>query len=168
PGKFSTMSDGWTTADNTERSFLGMMAHWIEVKDTKWKLHSEVVGFQLISGEHSGGNLGQYFVGLLYIFLISNICLPWLRCLEHVVNLANVAVMGHITKITVIENTNTIWEYDPKLPNNCILGGSLDVVVAFQTLAFKIQASRQCIEYFEKLQVKCKVTTPLKIPLHSN
>ena len=42
------------------------------------------------------------------------------RCLEHVVNLANVAVMGHITKIAVIENTNAIWEYDPELPNNCV------------------------------------------------
>jgi hypothetical protein len=44
--------------------FLGMMAHWIEVKDSKWKLHSEVMGFQPISGEHSRENLGQYFVGL--------------------------------------------------------------------------------------------------------
>ena len=41
-----------------------MTAHWIEVKDEKWKLHSEVIGFQPISGEHSGGNLGRYFVGL--------------------------------------------------------------------------------------------------------
>jgi hypothetical protein len=45
-------------------SFLGMTAHWIEVKDKKWKLCLEVVGFQPVSGEHSGGNLGQYFVGL--------------------------------------------------------------------------------------------------------
>lgn len=62
-GKISTTSDGWT-ADNTKGSFLGMTAHWIEVKDEKWKLRSEVVGFQPISGEHSGGNLGRYFVGL--------------------------------------------------------------------------------------------------------
>ena len=41
-----------------------MTAHWIEVKDEKWKLRSEVIGFQPISGEHSGGNLGRYFVGL--------------------------------------------------------------------------------------------------------
>ena len=63
PGKISTMSDGWT-ADNTKGSFLRMMAHWIEVKDEKWKLRSEVVGSQPISGEHSGGNLRRYFVGL--------------------------------------------------------------------------------------------------------
>ena len=30
----------------------------------KWNLRSEVVGFQGISGEHSGWNLGRYFVGL--------------------------------------------------------------------------------------------------------
>jgi hypothetical protein len=56
-------SDGWT-ADNTKGSFLGMTAHWIEVKDEKWKLCSEVVGFQPTLEEHSGENLGQYFVGL--------------------------------------------------------------------------------------------------------
>lgn len=57
------MSDGWT-ADNTKGAFLGMTAHWIEVKDEEWKLQAEVVGFQPISGEHSGVNLGKYFVGL--------------------------------------------------------------------------------------------------------
>jgi hypothetical protein len=55
-----------------------------------------------------------------------------------VVNLANVAVMGHITKIAVIENTNSIWEYDPELPGNRILGGSLDVVAALRTLVIKV------------------------------
>ena len=51
-------------ADNTKGSFLGLTAHWIEVKDEMWILCSEVVGFQPISGEHSGDNLGCYFVGL--------------------------------------------------------------------------------------------------------
>jgi hypothetical protein len=74
-------------------------------------------------------------------FLSVMFCLPWLRCLEHVVNLANVAVMGHITKIAVIENTNAIWEYDPELPNNRVLGGSLDVVAAIRTLAIKVRTS---------------------------
>jgi hypothetical protein len=36
-----------------------------------------------------------------------------LPCLAHVVNLANVAVMTHITKIAAIENATAIWEYDP-------------------------------------------------------
>ena len=41
-----------------------MTAHWIDVKQGVWKLRSEVVGFQPILGEHSGMNLGKYFVGL--------------------------------------------------------------------------------------------------------
>ena len=60
------------------------------------------------------------------------------RCLEHVVNLANVAVMSHITKIAIVENSNAIWEYDPGLLGNRVLGGSLDVVAAIRTLAVKV------------------------------
>jgi hypothetical protein len=41
-----------------------MTAHWIEVKDDKWELRSEVVGFQGISGGYDGNNLGRYFMGL--------------------------------------------------------------------------------------------------------
>jgi hypothetical protein len=41
-----------------------MTAHWIDVKDGKWTLRAEVVGFQPVSGEHSGVNLAKYFVGL--------------------------------------------------------------------------------------------------------
>jgi hypothetical protein len=41
-----------------------MTAHWIEVKDEKWSLHSEVVSFKAVSGDHSGWNLGWYFVGM--------------------------------------------------------------------------------------------------------
>ena len=57
-------------------------------------------------------------------------CLPLHSCLEHVVNLVNITVMGHIMKIAIIENTNAIWEYDPELSGNHVLGGSLDVVAA--------------------------------------
>jgi len=52
------------------------------------------------------------------------------RCLGHIVNLANVAVMDHITKIVAVETMTAIWEYDPSLPNNHVLNGSLDIVVA--------------------------------------
>jgi len=79
-----------------------------------------------------------------YPFLISIVLLitvSFFRCLEHVVNLANGAVMGHITKIAVMENTNAIWEYDPVLPNNRVLGGSLDVVAALRTLVIKVCSS---------------------------
>lgn len=53
-------------------------------------------------------------------------------------NLANVAIMAHITKIAAVENANAIWEYDPELPGNRVLGGSLDVVAAIRTLAVKV------------------------------
>lgn len=56
-------ADGWS-ADNTRAAFLGMTAHWIEVKHNKWALHSEVVAFQGILGGHDGNNLGRYFMGL--------------------------------------------------------------------------------------------------------
>ena len=52
------------------------------------------------------------------------------RCLKHVVNLANVAVMGHITKIATVKNQTAIWEYDPDELNNRVLRGLLDVIAA--------------------------------------
>jgi hypothetical protein len=45
--------------------FLGMTAHWIEVKEKKWKMRAEAIRFKAISGTHSGENLGRYAVGLL-------------------------------------------------------------------------------------------------------
>jgi hypothetical protein len=92
--------------------------------------------------------------------------------------------MSVITRIANVETTTAIWEFDPSLPNNRVLGDSLDVVAAIRTLAIKvcshyfwqvissnglkIQCSGQRIEYFEMLQGKCGIETPLKIPLHSN
>jgi hypothetical protein len=63
PGKISSTADGWS-ADTTKAAFLGMTAHWIDVKDAKWKMRSEVVGFKAVSGDHGGDNLGRYFMGL--------------------------------------------------------------------------------------------------------
>jgi hypothetical protein len=63
PGLISTTADGWSV-DTTKASFLGVTAHWIEVKNGKWKLRAEVIGFRGISGEHSGANLGRYFLGV--------------------------------------------------------------------------------------------------------
>jgi hypothetical protein len=42
-----------------------MTAHWIEVKEQKWKMRAEVIGFKALSGAHSEENLGRYTVGLL-------------------------------------------------------------------------------------------------------
>jgi hypothetical protein len=58
-----------------------------------------------------------------------------------VVNIANVAVMSHITKIAAVENQTAIWEYDPDLPGNRVLGGSLDVIAAIRTIAIKVHCS---------------------------
>jgi len=63
------------------------------------------------------------------------------RCLGHVVNLGNVDVMGHITKIAAVENATAIWEYDPSREDNRVLGGSLDVIAAIRTLAIKVFVS---------------------------
>jgi len=76
--------------------------------------------------------------------------------------------MGHITKIAAVENATAIWEYDPTRPDNRVLGGSLDVIAAIRTLAIKIQASGQRIEYFHSTQIRCGLPEAVKIPLHSN
>ena len=91
-----------------------------------------------------------------------------LPCLAHVVNLAITDFMNVITKIGHVETTTVIWEFDPTLPQNRVLGDSLDVVAAIRTLVIKIQASGQRISYFERLQKECGTDPPLKIPLHSN
>jgi hypothetical protein len=59
----STTADGWSI-DTTRASFLGVTGHWMEVVDNKWKLQAEVIGFRGVSGEHSGANLGQSFMGV--------------------------------------------------------------------------------------------------------
>ena len=63
-GHIATTTDSWT-ADNTKGSFLGVTAHWIEIKDDTWKMRSSVIGFKALSGSHSGDNLGRQFVGIL-------------------------------------------------------------------------------------------------------
>jgi hypothetical protein len=51
--------------DTTKAGFQGMTAHWIQVKDEKWKMRAAVIGFKALSGDHGGENLGRYSVGLL-------------------------------------------------------------------------------------------------------
>jgi len=63
PGSVSITMDSWTV-DTTKAGFLGVTAHWIGIKAGEWKLQAKVIGFQLISGDHSGANLGQYIVGV--------------------------------------------------------------------------------------------------------
>jgi hypothetical protein len=63
PGKVSTTADSWSVG-TTKAAFLGITGHWIDVKAGKWELRSEVIGFRGISGDHSGANLGRYFLGM--------------------------------------------------------------------------------------------------------
>lgn len=73
-----------------------------------------------------------------FVWINHNIT-SWASCLEHVVNLANIAVMSHITKIATVETTTAIWEYDPSLSGNHVLGGSLDVIAVIWTLTIKVR-----------------------------
>ena len=60
------MANMWTV-DTTKAAFLGVTAHWIEVKkepEEIWTLRSEVIGFRSVSGDHGGENLGKYFMGV--------------------------------------------------------------------------------------------------------
>ncbi|RDB23356.1 Zinc finger BED domain-containing protein DAYSLEEPER [Hypsizygus marmoreus] len=171
PGKISATSDGWS-ADTTKESFLGMTIHWIEVdaERSKWTLRSEVLFTVTLDNTSNNTTLcgtieHVHAVRKLDQWLAE---LHQLPCLEHVVHLADEAIMSHITKIAVIENSIAIWEYDPSLPGNHVLGGSLDVIAAIRTLVIKIQASGQRIQYFEKLQIECGNPRTRKIPLHSN
>lgn len=61
------------------------------------------------------------------------------RCFAHVINLANVAVIAHITKIAAVQTTSAIWDFDPTLPDNRVLSGDLDVIAAVRTLAIKVR-----------------------------
>lgn len=90
------------------------------------------------------------------------------RYLAHVSNLATSDTMGMITKKAALETSQAIWEDDPMEPSNRVLGGSLDVIAALCTLATKIQASRQQIQEFHKIQKECGIVTPLWLILHGN
>jgi hypothetical protein len=46
--------------------------------------------------------------------------------------------MAHITKIAAVETTTAIWEYDPSLPDNHVLNGSLDIIAAICMVAIKV------------------------------
>ena len=55
-------------------------------------------------------------------------------CLRHVINLAEIDIISHITEIAAVETTTAIWEYDPQLLANHMLGRSLDVIATFAPL----------------------------------
>jgi hypothetical protein len=87
-----------------------------------------------LSGKVTSDNYRLFFIYFLSTFL----AYFNFSCLGHVINLGNVDVMGHITKIAAVENATAIWEYDPTREDNRVLGGSLDVIAAIRTLAIKV------------------------------
>lgn len=50
--------------------------------------------------------------------------------------------MDSITKVAAIESAQAIWEFDPTLDGNRVLGGSLDVIAAIRTIAIKVSDLR--------------------------
>ncbi|RDB24634.1 hypothetical protein Hypma_008182 [Hypsizygus marmoreus] len=133
PGKVSITSDAWTV-DITKAAFLGVTAHWIDIID-----HDDN-DFKL-----SCATLDNTSSNTMLCEMVEDVhlhrSLPRWNASEgqppHVVNIGNVAVMSHITKIAALETTITIWEYDPTDPNNRVFGGSLDVIAAICTLMIK-------------------------------
>lgn len=64
PGEVSTNFDLWTR-DQTGDPYVGLLGQWIHVTDTAWKFRTEVLAFSVISGQHSGDNIGRYIVKFL-------------------------------------------------------------------------------------------------------
>ena len=56
--------------------------------------------------------------------------------------------MGIITKVAAIENAQAIWEFNPTLVDNHMLGSSLDVIATIQTIAINMRSDRD-LTYIE-------------------
>jgi hypothetical protein len=52
-------------------------------------------------------------------------------------------MMTHIMKIAAVKNATAIWEYNPDLPDNHMLGGSLDIIAVICTIAIKVRLSQK-------------------------
>lgn len=61
PGDVCPNWDLWSE-EHASLAFFGMMVQWIDVKGDVWKLRVGVAAFHKISGDHSGKNLGRYFI----------------------------------------------------------------------------------------------------------
>ena len=124
---------------------------------------------QCITADNTSNNDSacDYIESILHRRNIYSFCTKQnhLPCLAHVVNLGLTAFMSVITRLATLKTTMAIWEYDPTLPQNCLLEGSIDVIATLRMLVIKIQSSRQCIVYFEWLQTECGIKTPLQIPI---
>jgi hypothetical protein len=122
PGLISTTSDSWSV-DTTKASFLGVTAHWIEVKDNKWKLRAEVIGFRPVSGDHSGANLGQYFVGVCERVRIINaerskVCARFYATINYLIGIRSKL---HTATLDNTSNNTTMCEAVEALHRRCKL-----------------------------------------------
>jgi len=137
---------------------------------------------EALSGIVRSYNYCLFYLSFKCLWLVRTYLIPS-RCLGHVINLGNIDVMGHITKIAAVENATAIWEYDPTREDSRVLGGSLDVIAAIRTLAIKVIVNPSpCGALIQYLhldssirpahrilpQIHCGLPEALKIPLHSN
>ncbi len=95
--------------------------------------------------------------------------------------------MSAVTQIAVIETKQAIWDYDPTLEQNRVTLGGLDVIAIIRTLAvkvrflffpcslsltthilYKIEASGQRIEAFNRRQIEEGFDRPRKLVIHGN
>ena len=60
-------------------------------------------------------------------------------------------MMACITRMAAIETTTAIWDYDPDLPKNRIMNGSLpvDAVAALRTLSVKVDSIFYSLNVFQ-------------------
>ena len=61
------------------------------------------------------------------------------RCIGHIVQLAIKDFMTAVTQVGLVESKQAMWEYDPKVNENRVLCGGLDVITAIWTLTIKVQ-----------------------------
>lgn len=66
PGDISSLWDMWT-APHTSDPFFGMILQWIAIDEEtgKWTFRDEVGACHKVLGDHSGANLGRYFLMFL-------------------------------------------------------------------------------------------------------
>ncbi|KAG6905216.1 hypothetical protein DXG01_004119 [Tephrocybe rancida] len=138
PGKVSIMSDGWSK-DKAWAAYLGTTAAWIQVKDVSSFTKQRLITPPAIPLPATQLKLFMNAVNSNGIAKRTSSH----ESLGHVVNLGSVDVMSHITNIGNMETATAIWEFDPTLKDNHVLGGSLDVVSAIRTLTIKTQSSAQ-------------------------
>ena len=65
PGLLSFTIDAWTSKNQIP--FLGISVHWI---NKNWELKCTTLDFCILSGPHTGENLAQKFLEVLYDYKI--------------------------------------------------------------------------------------------------